>query len=168
MNTQITPAPIRVRSARLRRFIIGLASALWLLLLLERFGAIGFQVIEHGFSAATMHTFATQLIAAIPEAIYLMALDATRRALAEIEKGQFYAPTITCMLDRMGLLLASGALISVFLVPALQRAFGAMPGYWIAFDISGLVLGALGLSLTVIARVIGHAAIIKAELDEIF
>ncbi|MFY0533450.1 hypothetical protein [Nannocystis pusilla] len=54
------------------------------------------------------------------------------------------------------------------MVPALQRALGSGPGYWIAFDVSGLVLGALGLSLTVIARVLGRAAVLQAELDEIF
>jgi hypothetical protein len=160
--------PIRARSARLRRFIVGLAAALWLLLLLERFGAVGLRIVEQGFDRATTQALLRQVAAAVPEAIYLMALDAVRRALAEIEQGQFYAPAITRMLDRMGLLLAVGAFINVFIVPALQRALGATPGYWIAFDISGLVLGALGLSLTVIARVIGHAATVQAELDEIF
>lgn len=91
-----------------------------------------------------------------------------RRALAEFARGELFAPTITRLLDRVGTLLATGAFLGVFVVPALQRALGVGPGYWIAFDVSGLVLGALGLSLTVIARVLGRAAVLQAELDKIF
>lgn len=159
---------IRARSSCLRRFITGLAVALWLLLLLERFGAAGLHAWEHAADAASLRALALQCVAAIPEVIYLLALGGVRRALAEFSRGQLYAPTITRMLDRVGALLAAGAFIGIFVVPALQRALGSGPGYWIAFDVSALVLGAIGLSLTVIARVFGHAAILKAELDEIF
>jgi hypothetical protein len=161
-------AHIRARSAYLRRLVTGLAAVLWLLLLFERFGAAGLHAFEHGADAASLRALAVQFVAAIPDVFYLLALDGVRRALAEFARGQLYAPTITRMLDRVGVLLASGAFIGVFVVPALQRALGSGPGYWIAFDVSGLVLGALGLSLTVIARVVGHAAALKAELDEIF
>jgi len=166
MSAQITQ--IRTRSAHLRRFVGALEAALWLLLLLERFGSVSIWRGARGADTAGLHAFGVQVVAAIPELLYLLALDAVRRALLEFERGQFYAPTITRMLDRVGVLLASGAFIAVFLAPALLRALGAAPGYWVAFDVSGLVLGALGLSLTVVARVIGHAAAIKAELDEIF
>jgi Protein of unknown function (DUF2975) len=161
-------AHIRARSAYLRRLVTGLIAVLWLLLLLERFGAASVRVFQHAADPASLRAFAAQFVVAIPEVLYLLALDGVRRALAEFARGQLYAPTITRMLDRVGTLLACGAVIGVFVVPALQRALGAGPGYWIAFDVSGLVLGALGLSLTVIARVFGHAAVIKAELDEIF
>jgi len=166
--TDVKIVDIRTRSEYLRRLVTGLAAALWLLLLLERFGAAGLRVFEHGADAASLRALAVQFVAAIPDVLYLLALDGVRRALAEFARGQLYAPTITRMLDRVGVLLASGAIIGSFVVPALQRALGAGPGYWIAFDVSALVLGALGLSLTVIARVFGHAAVLKTELDEIF
>ena len=160
-------ASIRARSATLLRVVSGLAAVLWTLLLFERFGAAGLRVIAHG-DVAAWQALAAQGVAAIPEVLYLLALDGVRRALAEFARGQLYAPTITRMLDRVGVLLAAGALIGVFIVPGLQRALGAGPGYWTAFDVSGLVLGALGLLLTVIARVFGRAATIEAELGEIF
>ncbi|WP_434426139.1 DUF2975 domain-containing protein [Nannocystis pusilla] len=141
---------------------------LWLLLLLERFGAAGLQVCQRHADAASLRALAVQLVAAGPEVLYLLALEGVRRALAEFARGELYAPTITRLLDRVGTLLAAGAFLGVFVVPALQRALGSGPGYWIAFDVSGLVLGALGLSLTVIARVLGRAAVLQAELDEIF
>ncbi len=160
-------ASIRARSASLLRVVSGLAAVLWALLLFERFGAVGLRVIAHG-DAAAWQALAAQGVAAIPEVLYLLALDGVRRALAEFARGQLYAPTVTRMLDRVGALLAAGAFIGVFIVPGLQRVLGAGPGYWIAFDVSGLVLGALGLLLTLIARVFGRAAAIEAELDEIF
>lgn len=158
---------IRARSASLLRFVSGLAAVLWVLLLFERFGAAGLRVVARG-DAAAWQALAVQGVAAIPEVFYLLALDGVRRALAELARGQLYASTMTRMLDRVGVLLAAGAFIGVFVVPGLQRALGAGPGYWIAFDVSGLVLGALGLLLTVIARVLGRAAVLEAELDEIF
>jgi hypothetical protein len=38
----------------------------------------------------------------------------------------------------------------------------------VAFDVAGLVLGAIGLSLAIVARVLDRARALKAELDEIF
>jgi hypothetical protein len=42
------------------------------------------------------------------------------------------------------------------------------PGYWIAFDVTGLVLGAIGLSLIIVSHILDRARELKAELDEIF
>jgi len=42
------------------------------------------------------------------------------------------------------------------------------PGYWIAFDVTGLVLGAIGLSLVIVSHILDRAGELKAELDEIF
>ncbi|TDR41981.1 hypothetical protein DFR29_10937 [Tahibacter aquaticus] len=165
-DTQI--AHIRARSALLLRFVSLLAAALWLTFLLERFGAVSLGLFAPASDATAWRAFAVQCVLAIPELFYLLALGGVRRALAEFARGQLYVPTVTRMLDRIGLLLAAGAFVGVFVVPGLQRALGASPGYWIAFDVSALVLGALGLSLTVIAHVFGRAAALEAELDEIF
>ncbi len=72
------------------------------------------------------------------------------------------------MLERLGLTLASAAFLTVFILPSIARWLGFAPGYVIAYDVSNLVLGALGLSLTIIARVLRSAAAAQAELDEIF
>jgi dipeptide/tripeptide permease len=165
-NTDI--AGIRSRSAVFCRMLAALTAMLWVLLVLERFGATGLRVVQHGADPASVRALAAHAIAAIPDMVYLLALGGVRRALSEFARGELYAPTVARMLDRVGVLLAAGAFIGMFLVPGLQRALGEGPGYWIGFDVSALVLGALGLSLTVIARVFGQAAALKAELDEIF
>jgi hypothetical protein len=105
---------------------------------------------------------------ALPEVSYLLALWWIRQALAAMARGELYGPAIRRMLDRVGLTLALGAFASVFLVPGLCRWLGYDPGFWIAYDVSALVLGAVGLSLKVIADVLRHAAGVQAELDGMF
>lgn len=165
-NAQL--AHIRLRSATLLRLISVLTAALWLTFLLERFGAVSLKLAAHGSDATAWRAFVVQGVLGVPEVFFLLALGGVRRALAEFARGQLYVPAVTRMLDRVGVLLAAGAGIGVFAVPAMLRALGADPGYWIAFDVSAMVLGALGLSLTVIAHVFGRAAALEAELDEIF
>lgn len=60
------------------------------------------------------------------------------------------------------------AFAGVFLVLAGLRLFRDDVHYWIAYDIAGLVLGAVGVSLKIIAVVLRHAAAKKADLDGIF
>jgi len=57
---------------------------------------------------------------------------------------------------------------SLFVAPLIMRMLGNGPGYWIAFDVSGIVLGAVGLSLTVVSRVLTRAGALQTELDEMF
>jgi hypothetical protein len=161
-------AEIRERSARLRRFVTGLLVALWVLLVLERFGQLAVQLSAHGFDAELLRRFANQLVAACPDVFYLMSLWWIRQALAAFARGELYAPTITRMLDRVGMMLAVGAFIGVFVVPGVARMLGFGLGYWVAYDVSALVLGAIGLSLGIIAQVLRRASELQAELDEIF
>ncbi|NTX09139.1 DUF2975 domain-containing protein, partial [Myxococcus sp. CA040A] len=56
----------------------------------------------------------------------------------------------------------------VFIVPSLMRLIGFEPGYVIAYDVGGLVLGAVGLALTLLANVLTHAFALQSELEEIF
>lgn len=168
MLQKSTTADIRDRSWRLRRFVTGLLIVLCVLLVLERFSPVSIQLSSEGFSGVPLRRLAYQLVAACPEVFYLLSLWWIRQALAAFARGDLYAPTITAMLDRVGTALAAGAFISVFLVPGAARMLGFGLGYWLALDVSGLVLGAIGLSLTVIARVLRYASELQAELDEIF
>jgi hypothetical protein len=159
---------IRERSARLRRFITGISVVLWVLLVLERFSGVAIQLSTHGVGGEPLRRLVYQFVVACPEIFYLLSLWWIRQALAAFARGELYAPTITRMLDRVGVMLAVGATVNVFLVPVAARVLGFGPGYWVAFDISGLVLGSVGLSLTVIARVLRKASELQMELDEIF
>jgi len=154
---------IRDRSARSRRFLTLLAVVLAGLFVLERFGLVATQLAG---GADAWRRLAVQAVAVSPEVFWLAALWWVRQALAAFARGDIFAPTVARMLERVGATLAAGALAATFVVPPLQRALGADPGYWIAFDVAGVVLGALGLALAVIARVLRRAAAVQAELDE--
>ncbi|MBA3961722.1 MAG: DUF2975 domain-containing protein [Chthoniobacterales bacterium] len=139
-----------------------------MLLVLERFGAIGLQLARRGFSGDGPRRLALECAVAFPEVLYLLALWWVRQTLAAFALGELYSPAICRMLERLGLTLASAAFLTVFILPSIARWLGFAPGYVIAYDVSNLVLGALGLSLTIIARVLRSAAAAQAELDEIF
>jgi hypothetical protein len=162
-----TQSAIEQKSARLLRLVSWLFVSLALLFLLERFGAVGLQLVRDS-NASAFRRLALECIRATPEVLYLLALWWIRRTLVAIAQGSMYGETITRMLDRVGSALAAGSFINVFIVPSASRAIGFPPGYLIAYDVSGLVLGAVGLSLKLIAHLMSHAAEIQAELDEIF
>lgn len=65
-------------------------------------------------------------------------------------------------------MLATGAVITVFLLPSAAAALGFSPGYIVAYDVSSMVLGAIGLSLKIIAYILQRACEAQAEMDEIF
>jgi len=167
MTRRTMQSDIQKSSANLRRLVTCLLVALAATLVLERFGAVGLQLFRRAGSDATRR-LALESITAFPEVLNLFALWWIRQALAAFAEGKLYAPTITRMLDRVGIMLAAGAVIGVFIVPTATRAIGFAPGYVIAFDVSGLVLGAVGLALKVIAHVLRRASEMQAELDEIF
>lgn len=159
---------IQTSSTRLKRFVTTLCVSLSILLVLERFGAIALSLAQQGLGDETLRRLSFQVVNACPEVLYLVSLWWIRQSLASFARGEFYAPTITRMLQRVGTLLAIGAAFGVFVLPSLDRALGFAPGYWVAFDVSGLVLGAIGLSLTIVARVLERAHGLQAELNEIF
>lgn len=159
---------IQRTSTNLRRLVSCLLATLTILLLLERFGAVGLQLVNRGFTGDVSRRLATQCIAACPELAYLLALWWIRQTLAAFAAGKLYTQAVTRMLDRVGTMLAVGALINIFIVPGASRALGFGPGYLIPYDVSGFVLAALGLSLKVIAHVLRRAAEMETELEEIF
>jgi len=138
------------------------------LLVIERFSAALIGVFSGTAGANGFGRLGVQFIDAIPEACYLLALWWIRQAIAAMAGGDLYGDVVIRMLDRVGVVLAAGAFAGMFLVPRGSRLLGADPGYWIAYDVSGLVLGAIGVSLKVIADVLRHAAAMKADLDGIF
>ena len=166
MNEEKTA--IQRTSTHLCRLVTALVVTLTVLLLLERFGAVGLRLATRGFTGDLPRRLAAQAIAALPEFAYILALWWIRQTLAAFAAGKLYTAAVTRMLDRVGTMLAVGALTNIFLVPAASRALGFGPGYLIPYDVSGFVLAAVGLALKVIAHVLRRAADIQAELEEIF
>ena len=159
---------IRRSSLGLRRGMTVLSVVLWVLLVLERFGWMAVALGKDGLGAGFARHLAVQVVAALPEVLYLLALWWVRASIAGFASGDLYGTAVTGMLRRVGATLGAGACLNVFVVPGMQRLLGEGPGYWIAFDVTGLVLAAIGLSLVIVARVLDNARAMKAELDEIF
>jgi hypothetical protein len=155
-------------SARMRGFVTILWTASLALVVLERFSNVTIRLFATSFASPALRAFGCQAVSALPEALFLLALWWVRDALSAFARGELFAPPMTRMLDRVGVLLASGAIARIAVVPGLCRLLGFNPGYWIAFDAAGLVLGAIGLALKAIAGVLRHASQIQSELDEIF
>ena len=164
----MTEIEIRRRSARFRNGMTILFAVLAVLVTLERLSFPLVEIGRYGFNGATLRGLGVSVALAVPHIFYLVALWGIRKALADFANGDFFAPTVAAMLDRVGIWLAAGAVTSVFLVPLAERALGFGPGYFIALDVSGLVLGAVGLSLTLVGRVLTRAAALQTELDEMF
>jgi hypothetical protein len=168
MSTRLTGETIQTSSARLRRLVTALSLFLLVLLLLERFGWVVPALAKGAHGSELARRIGFQFVAAGPEIMYLLSLWWIRQALAAFASGDFYASIVSRMLRRIGTLLAISAFLNVFIVPAVDRSLGMSPGYWIAFDVTGLVLGAIGLSLVIVAHILDRARELKAELDEIF
>src|SRR4051812_24812799 len=106
-----TQTSIQQRSANLRRLISCLLASLIALLVLERFGALAMQLLTHGITEEWLRRFAVECLKAIPEVLYLLALWWIRAALVAFAAGKLYTPTVTLMLDRVGVMLSLGAFI---------------------------------------------------------
>lgn len=168
MTARLTGDTIQTSSARLRRLVTVLSLLLVVLLLLERFGWVLAALARGAHGPELARRIGFQFVASGPEIMYLLSLWWIRQALAAFASGDFYASIVSRMLRRTGTLLAIGAFLNVFIVPPVDRALGMSPGYWIAFDVTGLVLGAIGLSLVIVSHILDRARELKAELDEIF
>ena len=155
-------------SARMRRFVTVLWAICLVLVVLERFSNVTIKVVASGFAENTLREFACQAAAAVPEGLFLLGLWWVREALAAFSRGELFALPMTRMLDRVGIVLAAGSAVRIFLVPAVCNLLGFHAGHWIAFDAAGLVLGAIGLAFKAMAGVLRHASAIQSELDEIF
>ena len=66
----------------------------------------------------------------------------------------------------VGLALGVGGVWSVFVVTNLTRIIQGGQGGWLHFDVSGMTLGMIGGALFLLGRVLGQAADVQAELDE--
>ena len=159
---------IRARSGRLRAALTLAVVLLSVLVLLERGSAATLQLLAHGWSGEPLRRWLYQLAVLIPDGCYLLALWWIRQAIAAFADGDLFGATIRRMLGRVGAFLAIGALLGTFALPAIAHALALSPGYWIAIDVSGLVLGAIGLALGIVARVLARAAELQSELDGIF
>jgi hypothetical protein len=117
-------------------------------------------------SAVAGHAPGERLVVmAAPLPFYLFALWSARLAIGRIGKGEALRALVSPMLRRIGWALFLGGIAQVFLVPWLWALEGH--GSFGYFDVSAITLGAVGVTLVVIARLVAEAERDRAELDEI-
>ncbi|MGH7026940.1 DUF2975 domain-containing protein [Brevundimonas sp.] len=104
---------------------------------------------------------AADLVAIVPFAFYLAALVILGRAAGPSSEGQPLPSGLAVGLRRMGACLATGGLISVFVVSNASRWLG---GYF-HFDPAGLTLVVADAGLLLVSTLIEHAVDVQTELD---
>ena len=106
-----------------------------------------------------------------PAVFYLWALWSIRRALGDVAAGRSFQPAFARRLRDVGLGLAAGALMSAVVQPNLMRLLSA-PGLrfpfaaWGHFDVAYIAVGAIGLALILLSRLLARAAEMQAELEQ--
>lgn len=104
----------------------------------------------------------------LPMLCYLAAIWMIGRAFAALAGGGAVEPVLARLMKRLGLCLFLGGIARVLVEPMLMH-FTVGIGRWpfANFDGAAITLGVVGLLLFLLARSIGDAAVMRAELEAI-
>lgn len=105
------------------------------------------------------------LVRQLPMLFYGWALWSVRSALADYAAGGSLGDRASRSLQCVGISLFLGGLSSVFAVPLVLRAIHGR-GSFAYFDVPAITLGAVGLSLVIIGRLLADAEAARRELEE--
>ena len=105
------------------------------------------------------------LIRQLPMLFYAYALWSIRGALSDYARGGSLSARASRSMQAVGISLFLGGISTVFGVPLIIRAMHAQ-GSYAAFDVAAITLGAVGLSLVVIGRLLADAEAARRELEE--
>ncbi|PIB95804.1 DUF2975 domain-containing protein [Caulobacter sp. X] len=106
------------------------------------------------------------LISNLPAVCYLFGVWSIGQALGEVSKGRPLQAALPGAMRKVGISLAIGGVISVFVVTNLMRLAGQAKGGYLHFDVAGMTLGMIGGALFLLGRVMDQALAAQAELDE--
>jgi hypothetical protein len=154
---------LRSGARRLRwwtTLLILFVAAVMVLEIAARAGAFG--------AADPPYRLGLDLLFAIPILIYLGALWRVRRAFSAIAEGALFTPEVATAMRHVGLLLTAGAGAAFVINPYLHRLAADDYPRLVEFDVATLVIGAVGIALTFIARLFDQAVRLQREMDEIF
>ena len=141
------------------------AAAAIMLVFLTLFAA--FAIILAALWRGGGHATEALLMAFLPIPFYLWAIWTARRAILLIGSGGALRAIVSTMLQRVGWALFAGGLVRTFAVPWYYRiAHGSGP--FAAFDPGAITVGAIGVTLVIVARLVAEAEAMRAELDEFF
>ena len=165
---------LRRGAASLRRWCTTICFALLAIVVLEmaaRAGAFrptSMAGVSEAAEEASYHRLGLDLLFTVPVLLQILALWSVRRGLADVASGAMFTPTLSRLLRQVGLLLFLSALCTLVLAPWLHALAADRYPRMIEFDVTNLVLGSLGLTLTFLARLFERAVDLQRELDDIF
>jgi hypothetical protein len=123
--------------------------------------------MEVSVVASGRYPSANLLIYRLPMLFYLWAIWCARRAIASIGAGESFGPAVPRLLTQIGLALFLGGIVNVFVAPILSLlVFGR--GALAHYDVAAITVGVVGLTLILVAQLLGQAAAMRRELDEMF
>jgi hypothetical protein len=117
---------------------------------------------------ASLGSVAAQLALASPAVAYLGALWKLRSLADRVAEGEGFAKAGANALRWSGVLLMLGAALALLVIPLLSRWTALGRARQIDLDVSTLIIGAIGLALLLIARLLDQARAVQSELNEFF
>ena len=150
----MTDEALRRRS----RILAGLILAVFVMLSF----AAAVEVIAFGRGRFEPHYIALRL--AVP--FYLWAIWSVRRLILAVGRGVGHDALLATMLRRIGVALFLGGISAVFVGPWIARAMRG-GGSYAYYDVAAITVGVVGLALLIVAHLLGEAAELRRELDEI-
>ena len=108
-----------------------------------------------------------RVVPVVPVIFYLFAALSARAILDRISEGQFFSARNISGLAELGSRVVWGAGVAIFLVPAILDWSNGVAGYRVDFRPEPLVIGTIGLCLTVLGRLLLRAQALEAELEAI-
>ena len=152
----MNPETLQARGRLLRNLV----TMVFVILLLTLF-------MEVGVVASGRYPRVELLIYRLPMLFYLWAIWCARGAIASIGAGESFGPAVPRLLSQVGLALFLGGIANVFVAPLLAwAAFGR--GGLAHYDVAAITVGVVGLTLVLVAQLLGQAAAMRRELDEMF
>jgi len=150
----MTESNLRQRS----RILAHLVTMVFVLLLFA--AAVELAAVARG--RFSRHYLALRL--ALP--FYLWAIWSVRRMILAVGQGAGHDRPMAAMLRRTGVSLFLGGICAVFVAPLVARAIRG-GGPFAYYDVAAITIGVIGLALLVVAHLLGQAADMRRELDEI-
>jgi len=128
----------------------------------------------HGAAFDLRHiidAFLRQLLPASPALALTSALWYAQAYLHRLERGELWAPSTASLVSEIGGAMTTAATLEILIVPTVLGWLDREVSFNVDLEPTPLVLGGLGLALTVIGRglrdVVGAAGALKSEHDQI-
>lgn len=150
----MTNDQLKRRSRILSALIAIVLATLLISLAFELWGAVGQPVDPHYLALRLMLPF------------YLWAIWSARRLIVAIGDGRRDDAVLMSTIRGIGIALFAGGICAVFVAPLIARQIrGGGPVAY--YDVSAITLGVIGLALVMVAHLLGEAAAMRRELNEI-